>query len=107
MNLRVLFLLLFYYAFISIFFIAVSSHPDTSNYNVSINLNDSQITDSEIDTGGIFNTGISFTRFTTLILFGVGLPEDTPTFFSVSFAIWQTMMLIFTIGFIISAIWNG
>jgi hypothetical protein len=32
---------------------------------------------------------------------------DTPSGFKVMFSIWSTVILIFTIGFIISSIWDG
>jgi hypothetical protein len=42
-----------------------------------------------------------------LITIGIGLPVDTPNTFKVIFFIWQTLLLIFTIGFIVASIWNG
>jgi len=106
MNLKILFMLLTYYSLISLFFISAGSSI-TEGYNVTIDLNDSELQDEEVDTGGLFGTGVSFSRFFAFVGFGVGLPEDTPSWFNAMFIIWESMMLIFTIGFIISSIWNG
>lgn len=65
------------------------------------------LTNTEIDTGGLFNTGVDFTRFFSLLFFGIGLPNDTPLFFTSIFALWSSLFSIFTVGFIISSIWNG
>ena len=105
MNLKVLFLLLIYYGFISLFFIFGGSYM--AGFDTNVNLNDSELTSSEIDTGGLFGSGISFGRFFTLIAFGVGLPADTPTWFAISFAVWQSIISVLAVGFVISSIWNG
>lgn len=78
-----------------------------SGYSNPVNLNDSSMTSAEIDTGGLFGTGVTFTRFIGLVTVGIGLPVDTPSGFKVMFSIWSTVILIFTIGFIISSIWDG
>lgn len=61
----------------------------------------------DLPKGGLFDSGVSFGRFIGIVTFGVGLPEDTPTWFSLLFILWQTIVTIFFIGFIISSIWNG
>jgi len=100
--------LLLYYSVISIFFIFASSDTTAfDSYNNTISLNDSAITGGEQDSGGFFASGISFGRFVGLITIGVGLPSDTPSFVSVFWIVWQSLMTIFTIGFVISSIWNG
>ena len=106
MDLKVLFILLVYYSLISIFFISADSII-TDDYNTTIVLNDSELQDEEIDLGGLFGTGVSFSRFFGFVGFGIGLPEDTPSWFNGIFIIWQSMISIFTIGFIISSVWNG
>ena len=105
MNLRILFLILFYYTIISLFFLTGGAYLGDASTNV--NLNESSLTSAEIDTGGLFNTGVSFGRFFTLIGFGIGLPSDTPVFMQFFFFAWQTLITIFSVGFIISSIWDG
>lgn len=107
MNLKVLFMLLIYYAVCILFFTSTGSPFSGAGFNVTNTINSSGITASEIDTGGIFGTGISFFRYVALIGFGIGLPSDTPVWFSVFFAMWQSIFTIFSIGFIISSIWDG
>jgi hypothetical protein len=105
MNLKVLMVLVIYYSFISLIFILGGSY--LTGFSTNVNLNNSALTSSEIDQGGLFGTGISFTRFFTLVTFGIGLPSDTPSWFMVIFALFQTCMTIFAVGFVISSIWNG
>ena len=106
MNLKILFMLLGYYSLLALvlgFGVNVFADDFTSN----IELNSTELSSDEIDRGGLFGSGVSFGRFFTLITFGIGLPSDTPTFFHVIFIAWQTLVTIFTVGFIISSIWNG
>lgn len=109
MNLKILFILLGYYAIISLFFIfAINAGSfEATQYSYSASYNATDISTSELDKGGLFATGVSFGRFISLVTIGIGLPENTPTGFSVIFSAWQTIILIFTIGFIIASIWNG
>lgn len=78
-----------------------------TGYNTTISLNTSELQGEEIDTGGLFGSGISFGRFFAFVGFGVGLPDDTPDWFNIVFIMWQSIMLVFVVGFIISSIWNG
>lgn len=105
MNLKILFMILMYYVLLSAFFIFGSSNY--SDYDYNVNLNSTNLTSSEIDTGGLFGTGVSFGRFFGFVTIGIGLPDDTPSWFSIMFSLWQTIFLIFTIGFVISSIWDG
>lgn len=106
MDLKILFMLLVYYSLISLFFLSAGSEI-LEGYNTTVELNTSEMQSGELDTGGLFGTGISFGRFAGMIAFGVGLPNDTPTWFNTMFIIWQSMLLVFTVGFVISSIWNG
>ena len=106
MNLKVLFMLLMYYSLISIFFLMADSDL-ISGYNTTVDLNTSELQSGEIEQGGLFTIGVSFSRFFSFVGFGVGLPADTPNWFNIIFIVWQSMMLIFTVGFIVSSIWNG
>ncbi len=106
MNLKILFLIIVYYSILSLVFVFGGAEV-FEDYNATIDLNETGIADSEIDTGGLFGTGISFGRFIGLVGLGIGLPSDTPTFFMILFAVWQTIFTILSIGFVISSIWNG
>ena len=107
MNLKILFMLLVYYSILSMMFGLSSGLFADAGFNTTINLNDSELSSDELDEGGLFSTGISFTRFATLITFGIGLPESTPAWFKTIFFIWQTLITIFAVGFVISSIWDG
>ena len=95
-----------YYAVMTIFLSYGLSYTDDT-YTYSNPLNESELSDSEIDTGGVFGTGVSFGRFFGLVTIGIGLPDDTPTFFKTMFIAWQTVLLILSVGFLISSIWDG
>jgi hypothetical protein len=105
MNLKILFLILMYYGVISLVFISGGAY--LTGASTSINLNSTNINADELDRGGLFGTGVSFGRFVGLVTVGIGLPPDTPSWFAVMFAVWQTIILILSIGFVISSIWDG
>lgn len=105
MNLKVLMIILAYYAILSV--IILFPNSPMGAYDVANVYNDSDLNSAEVDTGGVFSGGVDFGRFFGLVTIGVGLPDDTPEWFAWSFAIWQSMALIFSVGFIISSIWDG
>jgi len=108
MNLKILFLIIVYYTIISLVFgLGGALFSESTDYNYTNPLNSSDVSSGEIDTGGLFGTGISFSRWLGLVTVGIGLPDDTPNWFEIMFVAWQTLILILTIGFIISSIWNG
>lgn len=111
MNLRILFLLLLYYGVLSLVFLlgagTITGDGINDSINFTGNLTQQGLADSELTEGGLFSSGVSFSRFTLLLGFGIGLPETTPTIMSACFIVWQSIILIFTVGFIISSIWNG
>lgn len=95
-----------YYSIISLFFAFGGSY--LSGYSTNIDLNNSDLTSSEgVEDAGLFSTGVSLGRFFGFVAFGIGLPADTPAWFSIIFFIMQTGITIFTAGFVISSIWNG
>lgn len=100
-------MLLVYYVILGAFFAFGAEFYGDYSQNITTQLNASSLGSSEIDTGGLFSSGVSFTRFVFLLLLGIGLPSGTPAWFMVLFFLWQTMITIFSIGFIISSIWNG
>ena len=105
MNLKILFMILGYYACIIILLSAPQSPLADVSYNAT--LNDSALSGAETDTGGLFSVGVSIVRFFALVGFGVGLPSTVPTIISYAFTVWQSLFTMFTAGFIISSIWNG
>lgn len=108
MNLKILFLLLMYYGILTLAFGLGGSMFTDVGFESNIEFNQTgELTDAEIETGGFFDVGVDFGRFFVLIAFGVGLPDDTPTWFAVLFILWQTLFTIFTVGFIVSSIWDG
>jgi hypothetical protein len=103
MDLRILGALLVYYFLligIAIFF------PSPLGITTNIDLTNTTLTDADIDKGGFFNTGVDFGRFLSFVGFGVGLPDDTPQIISNLWITFQSMITIFTIGFLLSSIWN-
>lgn len=108
MNLKILFMLLLYWGlWISILSVSGSNVLTDAGYSTNAQLNDSSLSANESGTGGIFSSGISFGRWFLLVGFGVGLGSDAPAWFSMLLTIWQTTITVFTVGFIISSIWNG
>lgn len=107
MNLKILFLLLLYYSIISLTFVFGASEGIFDDYNSTITINDTDLSVNEQDTGGLFNTGVSFGRFFAFVGFGVGLPSDTPQGMIIFMIAWQTMVSIFSVGFILDSIWSG
>ncbi len=100
-------LILFYYACASLILVGSGSVFEDTDVEATFIDAESPITDPEIDEGGFFNTGVDFGRFFSLLLLGIGLPTDTPVFFAIIFAVWQSIFSVFAIGFVISSIWNG
>ena len=108
MDLRLLMVILLYYILVGgAILTAGDTFTDDDNFNGTIVFNDSDIQPDEIDTGGVFTTGVSIGRFTSLLTFGVGLPANTPSMVKVFFALWQSAFTLFTLGFIVSSIWDG
>ena len=109
MNLKILFMILMYYSIFSLFFLVGGSTLVDDGYNntISTGINSTDISDDELDAGGFFSSGVSFTRFLGLVTIGIGLPDDTPTWFNLFFFAWQTIITILSVGFIISSIWDG
>lgn len=104
MDLKILGALLVYYFFlIGIATFVVNPLDVTTN----IDLNVSDLSDDEVDTGGLFGQGVDFGRFAGFVLFGIGLPSDTPILISIIFGVVQSLITIFSVGWFVSSIWNG
>lgn len=101
-------MIIMYYTVVSLVFaMGGELFSESRGYNYTNPLNSSDVADEELDTGGLFGTGISFTRWLGLVTVGIGLPSDTPNWFEGLFFAWQTLVLILSIGFIIDSIWSG
>lgn len=108
MNLKILFVLIIYYSFISLIFVMGSSvFNEESDYNSTIALNESALADTSDATPGIFATLASFGRFFAFITFGLFFPTSVPSWFSIFYFVWQTGLTIFTVGFLLSSLHNG
>ena len=106
MDLKILGVILLYYMLLTSFFLMGGSYLADSSFTNTINA--SNVTTADLPEGGGFlGSGISFGRFFGLVTIGVGLPSDTPAFFSTLFVIIQTCILLFLLGFVVSAVWNG
>lgn len=95
-----------YYLAISVFVLSPGS-PLKDQVEVNVELNDSELSSDEVDTGGLFGTGVDFGRFFGFVTIGVGLPDDTPEWFAFMFSLWQIVWLVFSVGFVVSSIWDG
>lgn len=108
MNLRILFGIIVYWAVWIIFLTSDMSPLYEEDYNTgTINLNVTSLSEDEQDTGGLFSSGVSFGRFATFTLFGIGLPANYPIWIVYFFGIWQSIITIFTIGFFLDSLWSG
>jgi len=84
-------------------------NPDT---NISLNSSDYSNSSGYVPGQSDFFSGIwnfikGIPKALGFIFFGLGLPSDTPAWFSYMFMLWQTGIFILAILFIIGAIWNG
>jgi len=107
LNLKVLVLLLLYYGVLSLVFASSGSIFNDNDFTYQVVLNDSVVSENEIDTGGLFGTGVDFGRYLGFVTIGIGLPGDTPGWFQLMFSLWQSAVLLFSLGFVISSIWDG
>lgn len=108
MNLKILFMLLVYWSvWLLIITSAYTSVLSDDNVTTTVSLNNSEFGANETVSAGLFSSGLSFSRWFSLAFFGIGLGTSTPVWFSVLFSAWQTIVSVFTIGFVISSIWNG
>ena len=102
MNLKILFLLLMYWCI----WLSVSGMT-ISGFSVTGSLSDISVNASGLPDAGLWAAGVSFGRFAVFALFGIGLPAGMPVWANLLLSLWATSWSIFTVGFLISAIWNG
>ena len=107
MNFKILFMILIYYGILGIFFILGSSYM--TDYTSTADMNATGFGDNEsiMEIESAWDLGSAFGRFFLFLGFGVGLPEDTPTWFSVIFIMWQTIMFMLVLGFLYQSIRGG
>ena len=63
-----------------------------------------QVTQEYLEDISTEQTSVSITSFFTFLGFGIGLPAETPTWFKVIFAVWQSIMTILFLAFLYQAI---
>jgi len=106
MNLKVLFMLLLYYSLLSLFFVFGST--TMTDYTSETELDVSEFDNSSVmEIESIYDLGDAFGRFFIFLGFGVGLPEDTPTWFNTIFITWQSLMFMLSLGFLYQSIRGG
>jgi hypothetical protein len=100
MKLTILFIFLLYYGMLSLFFNYASPYMSEGFNNTivmgSVNINETGIPEAP-STVGIGD-------FFAFLGFGIGLPDDTPSWFQFIFSAWQTIMLFLFAGFLYQAI---
>lgn len=97
-----------YYALMSLVFIIGNSVGLFNDFSSNIDINSINSTGlSTVNPNPVENILTFLARFVGWVFFGVGLPSDTPTFFSVPFVVFQVVVTILFIAFIISSIYNG
>jgi len=57
--------------------------------------------------GGIIGIATSVGRFLGFILFGIGLPSDTPSGFATFLIFWNTAITLTFIAWFVSLFWDG
>lgn len=106
MDLKILGVILLYYTILASLFLFGGAYLSDATFTDS--LNSTNVTTADLPEGGGFlGSGLSFTRFFGLVFIGIGLPSDTPDFFKLLYPIIQIGILLFLLGFIVSAVWNG
>lgn len=108
MNFRILFMILVYYSIITIMF-AFDTTSVMTGYSTNANVSGMRgnLTAEESGTGGIFSVGVSVARFFGFVIFGVGLAADTPGWFALCFFLWETIISLLSVAFIVNSIWSG
>jgi len=117
MKLGLLIALAFYWLISFSFFAVGGSAFGTSNdygidsnfsiSNVDTELNASSLSEGDLDAGGLFSVGVSFSRWLSFTTFGISADENSPSWFLLIFNLWQIAIILLSVAFIISSIWNG
>lgn len=108
MNLKVLLLLLIYWCVVIVAYAPGLGSPlAREGLNTTAILNDTSLTANETDTGGVFSGGVDFGRFFLLVSFGFDADSTAPYFIQFLIILFQSVVTVFSVGFVISSIWDG
>lgn len=109
MNLKILFVILIYWGFFFLISnIAGGILLQDEGYTTTSVFNESAITEGELPTDvSVINAGEVLGRYVDVIDGRFNIGDDAPEWFQLMFAVWQSIWILFTIGFFISAVWNG
>ena len=81
-----------------------------SNFSISDvenGINATSLSEEDLDAGGFFSVGISFSRFLSFSTFGISADSSSPSWFLLIFSLWQIAIIILSVAFVISSVWNG
>lgn len=109
MKLGILLFILMYYGAITIVFFgmpSIISAGASSNVNMTT-MSNATLSSGESVGGGLFAAAVDFVRFFGFVAFGVGLSPSVPFFAAFIFAVWESCVTIYTVGFIVDSIWSG
>jgi len=77
-------------------------------YSSNVSFNASGMSETEgLSSGGFMGSDLDLGRFVAFAVFGIGLPSDTPSWFAFTFGIWQTIISLLLVAFIINSFWSG
>ena len=113
MKIGLLYAFIFWYGLLSLAYVAIPSdiQEGTIDYTFVDDINASGFSEDEIDTGGFFSgligIGGAVARFFGFILFGFGLPDDTPQYAQTFVFFWNTIVTLLLIAWIVSIFWDG
>ena len=102
-NFKVLSLIILYYSVLSMLFYVSGSILTDAGASSNIAIDEGTLSEDELDTAGVSDIGFSLGKFLAFIGFGIGLPDDTPSWFQFVFRIWSIAMSLFTVFFIYQA----
>jgi len=108
MKLGFLIFFIAWYGMIFILFTAISnlSISDTTiNYDFVNDPNTTAVTEGGAGGGGFGDLLAYFGRLFLFMVFGVGLPSDTPSYITIFWSVLTVGINTLFVGFIISAIW--
>jgi len=107
MKLNYLLPFLLWFGIITLVYLTLPTDIKTDSVVISeIDFNET-ITTGDVGTGSLVDIiGIIF-RFIVFVGFGIGLPSSTPSFFVTFFVIFQSIITILFLAFIISIFWDG
>jgi len=106
MKIGLLMAIITYYLIISIGFIFAYEYKPDISQNVTGTLNNTDFNGDDLDRGGLWSVGVSFSRYVGFVTIGVGL-GDIPFYLQVLYSAWSIFMLVISIGFVISSVWDG